>query len=205
MTVQDDAAVAVRVHAGIEIEGTDITIGIYPCSDEGADGVPRVSVVVGGQPALTGFKQPSRLSSDIHNEFTLNDVRVDDDLLTCLAPSPHAPIYRQGFTVALEPGMAALVRQALQRVEHVSAVTAAAVRAVESLMPTRDESGPRLWPHHRSVITHVVADMLLDRSDFNQMLDVELAAYTNDETAFKTAMNDRAVRQLIESAGRGEV
>lgn len=27
-TVQDDAAVAVRVHVGIEIEGTNITIGI---------------------------------------------------------------------------------------------------------------------------------------------------------------------------------
>lgn len=194
----NEPALAVRRHAGIEVEGQGITIEIQPCADENSNG-PLVSVNVIAKPALTGFDRGCRLSHELHDDFTLDDISVDDALLTCLAPSPSAPAYRQGFSVALESGMAALVRQALPRIARVSALASAAVRAVGERMPPPDDGALCLWPHHRDIIKQLVADVLLDGSEFGRMLEVELAPYTGDETPFRAAITDPAVRRLIES------
>lgn len=190
----------VRHLAGLEIRGRLVAIGVYPRCEARDDDAAGVGVSVTGLPVMTGFDQACRLVSDgMPTSFSVRDISVDETLLSCFAPAPRAPVYREGFTVALERGMATLLRNALSRIAQVSLVSRRVVALVERLMPQKPNEGRRPYPHQRSVIEGVVADVLLDGAAFDFMLDVELAPYAKDETntVFKSAMQDPAVRALL--------
>ncbi|MHA6823877.1 hypothetical protein ACQUKI_20430 [Ralstonia pseudosolanacearum] len=145
--------------AGARIEGTRYALRLHPCSEWLADGDPSLHVSVIALPA-DGSEYGIDLTDDATRAFELKDIELAatdaGDELRCLratAARSGAPAFRQGFVLALEPGMAAHLPGTLQRLDQISR-QAAQVRAAAAA-----QLGRRLWPHEQEAVLDVLAGL----------------------------------------------
>lgn len=147
--------------AGARIEGTRYALRLHPCSEWQADGDPSVHVGVIALPT-DDSEYGIDLTYDATRAFALEDIElvttVAGDEMRCLratAAASGAPAFREGFVLALEPGVAAHLPNTLQRLDQVSR-QAARVRIAAA-----EQAGRRLWPHEEEAVLEVVAGLAL--------------------------------------------
>lgn len=81
----------------------------------GKDLAERIYVDVIAYPKGTGLAQAASLTPlDIPTEFARDEIEVSDSVLSCMSPDRYG-ISQLGFRVALEPGMAAAITDALDQ------------------------------------------------------------------------------------------
>ncbi|MGA3983436.1 hypothetical protein ACI2TD_18185 [Ralstonia nicotianae] len=167
----------IKIHrdlAGTRIEGARYALRLHPSDEWQADGDPSLLVSVVALP-VGGNEHGIDLTDDATRAFALEDIELvatdAGDELRCLratAARSGAPAYREGFVLALEPGVAAHVPATLQRLDQVSR-QAARVRAAAAA-----QLGRRLLPSEESAVLEVVAN---------------LAEHGNVEEALRRAVN----------------
>lgn len=145
--------------AGTRIDGTRYAVRVHPSSEWQADGDPSLHVSVVALPTEDS-EHGIDLTYDATRAFALQDIELvatdAGDELRCLratAARSGAPAFREGFVLALEPGVAAHLPATLQRLDQVSR-QAAQVRAAASA-----QLGRRLWPHEDAAVLEVVANL----------------------------------------------
>ncbi|AXV99223.1 hypothetical protein CJO80_27095 (plasmid) [Ralstonia solanacearum] len=143
--------------AGTRIEGTRYVLRLHPSDEWQTDGDPSLLVSVVALPT-DGSEHGIDLTYDATRAFALQDIELvatkGGDELRCLratAARSGAPAFREGFVLALEPGMAAYLPATLQRLDQVSR-QAAPVRAAAAA-----QLGRRLLPSEDSAVLEVVA------------------------------------------------
>lgn len=104
-----------RSHAGVIIDGAQITLHLYP-NDDGRVGVDLIVM-----PIITGFDRPcSVLSSGRTLAFLPGEIDISDNSIVCQAANAYFPSLKEGFACPLEPGMAPLLRRWLPRLDLVA-------------------------------------------------------------------------------------
>nr|WP_311530887.1 hypothetical protein [uncultured Ralstonia sp.] len=152
----------IKIHrdlAGTRIEGAHYALRLHPSEEWQADGDPSLHVSVVALPTEDS-EHGIDLTYDATRAFELKDIELvateAGDELRCLratAARSGAPAFREGFVLALEPGVAAHVPATLQRLDQVSR-QAAQVRAAAAA-----QLGRRLLPHEGSAVLEVVANL----------------------------------------------
>ncbi|RAA04931.1 hypothetical protein DOT66_23630 [Ralstonia pseudosolanacearum] len=145
--------------AGTRIEGARYGVRLHPVSEWQSDGDPSVAVSVHALP-VDDADRGIDLTYDAEHVFALTDIELvtagDATELRCLratAARSGAPAFREGFVLALEPGMADAIATGLQ---HTDRVTRAAARVRAALAP---HLGRRLWPHEEAAVLEVTANL----------------------------------------------
>lgn len=149
-----------RLQAGVLLEGPHYMIQLTPVSSADSLGSPTVNISVLARPALTGDDRNVRLEAyDVRHEFRLADIAVDAREMRCLRIAyERAPGFREGFTLALEEGMAEQLATYLPRIDLISLIAAGVGEAVKPRL------GRAPAPHEQAVIADVVASTVLDQS-----------------------------------------
>ncbi|KGC70101.1 hypothetical protein DP57_5964 [Burkholderia pseudomallei] len=149
-----------RLQAGVILAGPHYMIQLTPVSSANTLGSPTVSVSVLARAELTGDDRNVRLEAyDVRHEFRLVDIAVDAREMRCLRVAyERAPLFREGFTLALEEGMAEQLSAYLPRIDLISLVALGVGDAVKPLL------GRAPAPHEQAVIADVVASTVLDQS-----------------------------------------
>ncbi len=113
-----------RLQAGVILAGPRYMIQLTPVNSANMLGSPTVSVSVLARAELTGDDRNVRLEAyDIRHEFRLGDIAVDAREMRCLRVAyERAPLFREGFTLALEEGMAEQLSAYLPRIDLISLV-----------------------------------------------------------------------------------
>lgn len=149
--------------AGTRIEGARYAVRLHPVCEWQTDGDPSVAVSVHALPA-DGADHGIDLTYDTEHAFALTDIELvaagDGAELRCLratAARSGAPAFREGFVLALEPGMADAIATGLQ---HTDRVTRAAARVRAALAP---HLGRRPWPHEEAAVLEVTANLAQHR------------------------------------------
>lgn len=150
------------VGAGFELASERMGVTLVPL----ATGTVRASVT--GYPGLTGLDEPRDLLDPLaSHEFAPGDVAVDGECLVALAREPAAPALRQGFVLALEPGMAPILAAWLPRLERVARLAAEVASCARGYVPDEwagQEQGMQ-------VCADVVAAMSLDRQSTSTAIE----------------------------------
>ncbi|BCN13380.1 hypothetical protein RPSD_52650 (plasmid) [Ralstonia solanacearum] len=148
-----------RELAGMRIEGSRYAVRLHPASEWQHDGDPSVSVSVHALP-VDGEDRGIDLTYDTEHVFALTDIALaateGGTELRCLratAARSGAPAFREGFVLALEPGMADAIAEALP---HIDRVTQGAAQICSALAP---HLGRRLWPHENDAVLEVMANL----------------------------------------------
>ncbi|WP_155640788.1 hypothetical protein [Burkholderia pseudomultivorans] len=149
-----------RLQAGVSLEGPHYVIRLAPVSSANSLGSPTVSVRVLARPALTGGDWDVRLEAyDVRHDFRLADIVVDAREMRCLRVThERAPLFREGFVLELEDGMAEHLAIYLPRIDLISLVAASVGEAVKPML------GRAPAPHEEAAIIDVVASTVLDQS-----------------------------------------
>lgn len=149
-----------RLQAGVLLAGPHYMIQLTPVSSADSLGSPTVSVSVLARPELTGDDRNVRLEAyDVRHDFRLVDIAVDAHEMRCLRVAyERAPGFREGFTLALEDGMAGQLAAYLPRIDLISLVATGVSEAIKPRL------GRAPAPHEQAVIADVVASMVLDQS-----------------------------------------
>jgi hypothetical protein len=147
--------------AGFELASARLGVTLVPT----ASATLRLGVT--GYPALTGLAEPCELlEAPVSAEFALADITLDGDKLSALAPDPLAPVLRQGFVLALDAGMADVVRAWLPRLGHVALQAQALATSVEATLDpeARAKMGEQAGAqaHGLALCTEIVAEVVLD-------------------------------------------
>jgi hypothetical protein len=178
-----------RRWSGIYVEGQEIGIELL----SRADGTLAVDVIA--LPAITGFKEASRLSAERRVDCMPHEVVVSDARLDCFAADHIVPYYRSGFTLALEPGMAQELRKWLPKLTATASVSKAVATQFQKQL-----SEPIF--HLLEAIAYVVARIILDRWTVEDSIAFERKeGRWKGETAFMNQFDSEAVRTLLDSAG----
>ncbi|NKF95661.1 hypothetical protein GO290_02755 [Ralstonia solanacearum] len=145
--------------AGTRIEGARYAVRLHPASEWQHDGDPSVAVSVHALP-VDGEDHGIDLTYDTEHVFALTDIALvpagDGTELRCLratAARSGAPAFREGFVLALEPGMADAIATALPHIDRVSRAAAQIRRALAPHL------GRRLWPHEEDAVLTVTAQL----------------------------------------------
>ncbi|MCK4118438.1 hypothetical protein ACI2UK_13510 [Ralstonia nicotianae] len=145
--------------AGVRIEGTRYALRLHPCSAWLADGDPSVHVGVFALP-VGGNEHATNLTSDTTRTFALEDIELvidaAGDELRCLratAADLGALAFREGFVLALEPGMGGFLDGTLQLIDLISR------QAAQVRIAAAAQMGRRLWPHEEEAVLEVVAKL----------------------------------------------
>ncbi|WP_175907283.1 hypothetical protein [Burkholderia seminalis] len=149
-----------RQQAGVLLAGPHYMIQLTPVSSADSLGSPTVSVSVLARPVLTGHDRNVRLETyGVSHDFPLVDIAVDAREMRCLRVAyERAPLFREGFTLALEEGMANQLVAYLPRIDLISMVAVSLGESVEPML------GRAPAPHEQAVIADVVASTVLDQS-----------------------------------------
>ncbi|NTY41513.1 hypothetical protein [Burkholderia diffusa] len=149
-----------RLQAGVSLEGPHYIIQLIPVSSADSLGSPTVIVSVLARPALIADDRNVRLETyDVRHEFRLTDIAVDVHEMRCLRIAyERAPLFREGFTLVLEEGMAEQLATYLPRIDLISLVATGVSEAVKPKL------GRAPLPHEQAVIADVVASTVLDQS-----------------------------------------
>ncbi|WP_347027431.1 hypothetical protein ABEG10_38285 (plasmid) [Burkholderia cenocepacia] len=149
-----------RLQAGVMLQCPHYMIQLIPVSSADSLGSPTIIVSVLARPALTGDDRNVRLEAyDVRHEFQLPDIAIDAHEMRCLRIAyERAPLFREGFTLTLEEGMAEQLAAYLPRIDLISLVVTGVSEAVKPKL------GRAPLPHEQAVIADVVASTVLDQS-----------------------------------------
>lgn len=199
-----------RLHAGVLLAGPNYMIQLTPVSSANTLGSPTVSVSVLARPELTGDDRNVRLEAyDVRHEFRLVDIAVDAREMRCLRVAyERAPLFREGFTLVLEEGMAEQLSAYLPRIDLISLVALGVGDAVKPLL------GRAPAPHEQAVIADVVASTVLDQSTAAQAMAFAMGFGSEcvfsetrgdhpDYAALGAALRTSAVVEILQAAQRG--
>ncbi|KWF83435.1 hypothetical protein WL94_23690 [Burkholderia cepacia] len=199
-----------RLQAGVLLAGPHYMIQLTPVSSANTLGSPTVSVSVLARAELTGDDRNVRLEAyDVRHEFRLVDIAVDAREMRCLRVAyERAPLFREGFTLALEEGMAEQLSAYLPRIDLISLVALGVGDAVKPLL------GRAPAPHEQAVIADVVASTVLDQSTPAQAMAFAMGFGSEcvfsetrgdhpDYAAIGAALRTPAVVEILQDAQRG--
>ncbi|HHV7521242.1 TPA: hypothetical protein ACUNF5_002723 [Burkholderia orbicola] len=160
-----------RLQAGVLLAGPHYMIQLTPVSSADSLGSPTVSVSVLARPELTGDDRNVRLEAyDVRHDFRLVDIAIDAHEMRCLRVAyERAPLFREGFTLTLEDGMAEQLAAYLPRIDLISLVAFGVGDAVKPML------GRAPAPHEQAVIADVVASTVLDQSTPAQAMAFAMA------------------------------
>lgn len=140
-----------RVGSGFSVFSERLEVLLRP-NEDGLIGVRVLAM-----PALTGFDQACRVQSEgAPVEFGMDEISIAGDTLMCLRKIPEAPAFREGFVLDLDPGMAALIREALPKLGQVAEL---AKELHTQVQPHVQENG---WNHLLSFLPEVAGHVVLD-------------------------------------------
>lgn len=181
--------------AGYVVDGTDISIRLVPMSN----GLISVSVIA--HPALTGFRESCSLGgSDAAHYFGLCGITISPSRLDCMAASDCAPIYREGFSVVLELGMADAMRPMLEPLARVAVVSAAIARRVDAIKLARD-ADRGTYAHMHDFGANVVARIVLDGVTPERAIEREAEVhFAGKNEEFMADFADDQVQHLLATA-----
>lgn len=141
----------VRLFAGVALEGREITIRLVP----DAHGMITVDVIA--HPILTGYDRNCRLNDDESRvDFRATEIQLRGGTLECLRAADKAPTFREGFTIALEPGMPEEIARLKPLLGKVAAVASAIERRYGKII------GNTPYLHMTDFFAQVVAAIVLD-------------------------------------------
>ena len=111
-----------------------------------------------------------------------------------MASDEYAPIYRAGFSVILEVGMADLIRPHLASLARISVVSDAIERRLDALM-----DGPH--SHMHDFVTGLVARLVLDGDALPQAMAQEIASHwAGQNAAYMAHFEDEQIQVLLATA-----
>ncbi|MCD5327890.1 hypothetical protein ACFFU8_09350 [Chromobacterium piscinae] len=179
-----------RAFAGIYVDGPQISVSVNPLANG------QLSVTVTAHPDLTGFSQSCRLTNlEAVHEFSLSDITLAGETLLCMAPYESAPIYREGFTIQLDSGMAQALQPLLPKLANVARTAESIEGRVASLM------APDHISHMESFITQVVARVILDKYSPKDAITAEaIEHFAGKNAKFLEAFNDDQVQVHLANA-----
>ncbi|EDT05838.1 conserved hypothetical protein [Burkholderia ambifaria IOP40-10] len=199
-----------RLQAGVILQGPHYMIQLIPVGSADSLGSPTIIVSVLARPALTGDDRNVRLEAyDVRHEFQLADIAVDAHEMRCLRIAyERAPRFREGFTLALEEGMAEQLAAYLPRIDLISLVATGVSEAVKPKL------GRAPLPHEQAVIADVVANTVLDQSTPSQAMAFAMGFGNEcvfsdtrgdhpDYVALGAALRTPAVVAMLQDAQRG--
>ncbi|ERJ33873.1 hypothetical protein L810_3734 [Burkholderia sp. AU4i] len=199
-----------RLQAGVILQGPHYMIQLIPVSAADSFGSPTIIVSVLARPALTGDDRNVRLEAyDVRHQFQLADIAVDAHEMRCLRIAyERAPLFREGFTLALEDGMAEQLATYLPRIDLISLVATGVNEAVKPKL------GRAPLPHEQAVIADVVASTVLDQSTPAQAMAFAMGLASEcvfsetrgdhpDYVVLGAALRTPAVVSILQEAQRG--
>lgn len=158
----------IRDGNGLFVTGERVEVMISPSSTPG-----HLHVRALATKAATSFDSGCYLhDAEARLEFRIEEIRVEHDELRCGARRlGSVPEFSEGFSLALEPGQAALVADAVARVARVSAGAVALDRVVTRPEPNQD-GGTSYY-----ALEAMAAAVLLDNADVARALAAADGAY----------------------------
>ncbi|WP_198173291.1 hypothetical protein [Cupriavidus sp. USMAA2-4] len=189
-----------RYMAGISITGERIGLDLHPDMEPGGAGAGAVRIIATGAPEATALDCWSALGhAESRGTFGPQEIRLAGDELLCMAARvPGVPQYREGFSLALEPGMAQALGQWLPRLQGASALAKAVLARLA------ERSGREAWPQEAELVAEVVSRRVLDRlavdDAFAMATDAEGERYFPRREAMYEALHDALVLQWLEQA-----
>ena len=137
--------------SGIAISDGRLGVAVVPQADG------RLGVKVTGTPGLTGFDQAALITQDrAHADYAPDEVRLEGTRLRCEAANFYTPALREGFTLDLEPPMAACLAAWLPRLRRTAELAAQLASTV------RAHAASAWGPFPESACASLVATVFLD-------------------------------------------
>lgn len=195
LTQSQERFVLERHYSGCLVEGHKISIKFVPM----ASGMIGVSVI--GHPPLTGLGSSCLLGNERPGYFGLSDINLSSARLVCMVASYSTETYCEGFSVALEPGMADVIRPALEPLGRIAARSAAIVQRMDALKLARAPDGGS-YLHMHDFAASVVARIVLDlQSPETATREEALDHFAGNDAEFMADFADDQVQRLLSTAG----
>lgn len=182
---------AIRHFSGYLVVGQEIDIALVPQTSG------LVGVAVHAHPALTGYDRTCRLGQEgAQHEFGLGGIKIDGGRLECLHGEPPTQIYREGFSVVLEVGMAKPIQQCLPKLARIATLAKAIERRIEALLGDK----PWAYRHAGDFILNVLAAAGLDGLSAAEATAQEASShFIGKDEAYMALFKDEQIQALLDS------
>jgi hypothetical protein len=156
---------------------------------------------------VTLFRSNDRASNPINEGvpiyFRQDEIVIDDTRMTCLA-RPHwdctePTVVTQGFSVVVTPAMAAELRAWIPHIYKLSATLNEVMAAMEQHWPSDGREEKRLYPHERSMLASILANMMLDGKTLGEAenCDEDYRPVPERDKSFLHTLYDANVQRVI--------
>lgn len=183
-----------RFFAGLLLTGERFELELVPSVDG------CISVRVRGMPTATGLREACMMGdSEARRSYHRSEIEVGDSMLSCMAGDRlvvPSRLYREGFSVAISPEQARVLRAELPRLELVAVIAMAIAGRLRQILPAPLE-------HKLDFAANIAARVVLDAVTPADALRMEATLhFAGKDSPFCAAFGDPEIVQILLDASR---